>query len=109
MEKPLSFKLEQHCLEDTNSVNLGDTSTGRFHPLVLQTYYETIFCYQIKLHWLLHGGAKATTKFIGERYVFSHKKISLLFGLFKIKNHRAQQNSTGNISGPTWLISGPTH
>ena len=37
-------------------------------PLVPQTYYETIFR---KLHSLSHGGVKATTKLIGERYVFS--------------------------------------
>ena len=68
MEKPSALKLEQRHLEDTNCVIWGDTSTGRFRPLVPQTYYETIFR---KLHSLSHGGVKATTKLIGERYVFS--------------------------------------
>ena len=42
--------------------------TGRFRPLVPQTFYEMVFQ---KLHPLSHGGAKATSKLIGERFVFS--------------------------------------
>ena len=65
---PSALKLEERLLENTDCSMVGDVSTGRFRPLVPRTFYDTIFH---KFHSLSHGGAKATTKLIGERYVFS--------------------------------------
>ena len=65
---PSALKLEERLLENTDCAIVGDVSTGRFRPLVPRTFYDTIFH---KIHSLSHGGAKATTKLIGEGYVFS--------------------------------------
>ena len=67
LQKPSALRLEQRRLEDSEYEIVGDIPTGRFRPLVPRTYYEKIFN---QLHSLSHGGAKATTKLMVERYVF---------------------------------------
>ena len=68
LQHPTGLRIEQRPLENTDDIILGDVSTGRFRPLVPQTFYEMVFQ---KLHSLSHGGAKATSKLIGKRFVFS--------------------------------------
>ena len=68
LQHPTGLRIEQRPLENTDDIILGDVSTGRFRPLVPQTFYEMVFQ---KLHSLSHGGAKATSKLIGEMFVFS--------------------------------------
>ena len=59
LQHPTGLRIEQRPLENTDDIILGDVSTGRFCPLVPQTFYEMVFQ---KFHSLSHGGAKATSK-----------------------------------------------
>ena len=65
--------MEQHRLEYTNHMVLGDISTGRFCLLVPQTY-ETMFR---KLHSLSHGGVKAASKLVEKMYMFSGMRANI--------------------------------
>lgn len=62
-----SLKLEQVCIPGTDCILTCDVSTGKPRPFLTAPYRRAAFN---KLHGLSHPGARATSKLVGDRYVW---------------------------------------
>ena len=66
-----SLKLCERAIPNSGLLLLGDTSTGKFRPIIPNSLRTTIF---ERMHNLSHPGIKATQKLIGERFVWPNMR-----------------------------------
>ena len=66
-----SLKLCERAIPSSGLLLLGDTSTGKFRPVIPNSLQTTIF---ERMHNLSHPGIKATQKLIGERFVWPNMR-----------------------------------
>ena len=66
-----SLKLCERAIPNSGLLLLGDTSTGKFRPLISNSLRSTIF---MRIHNLSHPGIKATQKLVGERFVWPNMR-----------------------------------
>ena len=67
----ISLKLCERAIPNSGLLLLGDTSTGKFRPIIPNSLRTTIF---ERMHNLSHPGIKATQKLIGERFVWPNMR-----------------------------------
>ena len=68
------LKIVEQTLPKNKFKLLGDISTGRFRPLILESFQRTIFD---RLHSLSHGRIRATRKLISERFVWPKMRTDI--------------------------------
>ena len=66
-----SLKLCERAIPNSGLLLLGDTSTGKFRPIIPNSLRTTIF---ERMHNLSHPGIKTTQKLIGERFVWPNMR-----------------------------------
>ena len=69
-----SLKLCECAIPNSGLLLLGDTSTGKFRPIIPNSLRTTIF---ERMHNLSHPGIKATQKLIGERFVWPNMRRNI--------------------------------
>ena len=66
-----SLKLCERAIPNSGLLLFGDTSTGKFRPIIPNSLRTTIF---ERMHNHSHPGIKATQKLIGERFVWPNMR-----------------------------------